>query len=300
MATKRIAIFGSTGQLGTDLVEVLLGSQSFEVFPLSHQDADCADAEAVRKVLLATCPQIVINCAAFVRVDDCEDRVEEAFRVNAIGAFNIAKSCAELDALCVYVSTDYVFDGSKATPYVESDSTLPINVYGTSKLAGELFVRQTAPRWLIVRVASLFGKTGARGKGGNFIETILSKARQGETLKVVDDIRISPSYTRDAAVIIGQLLAKNATGIVHAANTGSCTWYELARSVLATCDISAQISPTTSDCYPTRARRPKNSALESERLAGISGFFVPTWQDGLMSYLVEKGHVASPKSATVH
>ena len=230
--SDKVLIFGSTGQLGTDLVSVLQNSGKFEVIPLTHEDADCTDAAAARKAVLHSRPQFVINSAAYVRVDDCEDHASEAFAVNAIGALNIARACAEVDACCVYISTDYVFDGEKETPYVESDPTNPINVYGTSKLAGELLVRQTAPRWLIVRVASLFGKTGARGKGGNFIETILAKARKGEPLRVVDDIRISPTYTRDAAVTIQQLLHEGATGVMHAANEGSCTWWEFAREAL--------------------------------------------------------------------
>ena len=290
MTAQRIAIFGSTGQLGSDLVDVLRGSGSFDVVPFTHDDADCTDAAAVRRVLSGARPQFVINCAAFVRVDDCEDHAEEAFRVNAIGALNIAKACAELEALCVYVSTDYVFDGTKATPYVESDPTCPINVYGASKLAGEHLVRQAAPRWLIVRVASLFGKTGARGKGGNFIETILAKAKQGEALKVVDDIRISPTYTRDAAEIVRRLLEHGAAGVVHAANSGSCTWHEFAKAALELRGLPAVIAPVASTAYPTRARRPKNSAIHSERLS----VGTPAWRDALCRYLIETGRIQAP------
>lgn len=293
MNRKTVAIFGSTGQLGSDLVHVLRESGSFDVIPLKHEDADCTDAEAVRKILIAVQPQIVINSAAYVRVDDCEDRAQEAFQVNAIGAFNIARACAEIDALCVYVSTDYVFDGTKATPYVESDPTCPINVYGASKLAGEHLVRQAAPRWLIVRVASLFGTTGARGKGGNFIETILNKAKKGESLKVVDDIRISPTYTRDAAEVMQRLLRNDTTGVVHAANRGSCTWYEFARRGLELSGLDFCIEPVPSATFLTRARRPKNSALQSacELLMEIP---VPVWQEGLRNYLEEKKHTRQP------
>ena len=287
MNRKTVAIFGSTGQLGTDLVEVLRGSQSFEVYPLAHEDADCAESEAVRKVLVATRPQIVINSAAFVRVDECEDRPEEAFLVNAVGAFNIAKSCAEIGALCVYVITDYVFDGSNPTPYVESDPTCPINVYGASKLAGEHLVRQAAPRWLIVRVASLFGTTGARGKGGNFIETILTKAKKGESLKVVDDIRVSPTYTRHAAERVRWLLENGVGGIAHAANGGSCTWYELAKTVLELCAVKVPIEPVSSSAFPTRARRPKNSALTHDRNGAEN---LCSWRNALKEYLIERDH----------
>jgi dTDP-4-dehydrorhamnose reductase len=288
---RKVAIFGSTGQLGSDLVEALREEKNFDVMALRHEDADCADLDSLRKVLAPARPPVVVNCAAYVRVDDCEDHAEEAFRVNAVGALNIARACAEFGALCVFVSTDYVFDGGKETPYVESDPANPVNVYGASKLAGEMLVRQAAPRWLIVRVASLFGKTGARGKGGNFIETILAKAKNGEPLKVVDDIRISPTYARDAAEVLRRLVARNATGIVHAANRGSCTWYEFARTALELAGLRAAIEPVASTAFPARARRPRNSALASERAEALQQS-VPAWQDGLERYLIEKRHIA--------
>ena len=289
MNRKRVAVFGSTGQLGTDLVDVMRESRHFDVSPLRHEDADCTDADAVRKTLFKTRPQVVIDSAAYVRVDDCEDRADEAFRVNAIGALNIARTCAELDALCVYISTDYVFDGTKAVPYVESDPPNPINVYGTSKLAGEHLVRQAAPRWLIVRMASLFGKSGARGKGGNFVETILAKAKAGERLKIVNDVRVSPTYTRDAAAALVNLFEERTCGVVHLTNDGACPWYEFAKHILDVARIRAAIEPVSSEDRPTRARRPKNSALQSER-----SLVLRSWQDALKDYLIEKSHVRSP------
>jgi len=288
MNLNRVAIFGSTGQLGSDVVEVLREESRYEVIALRHEDADCAEPEAVRKALQASRPQVVINAAAYVRVDDAEDHAKEAFRVNAVGTLNVARACAEIGALCVYVSTDYVFDGAKESPYIESDVPNPINVYGASKLAGEVLVRQAAPRWLIVRVASLFGKTGARGKGGNFIETILTKARRGESLKVVDNIYISPSYTRDAARGLASLVYKGVDGTVHLANNGICTWYEFARAATDLAGIRATVTPVASQEYPTRGRRPKNSALATERLVPLR-----PWQEALKAYLVEKGHVTA-------
>jgi dTDP-4-dehydrorhamnose reductase len=290
----RVAIFGSTGQLGTDLVDVLPRSGRFVVVPLMHVDADCTDVDAVRNVLHAARPQIVINTAAYVRVDDCEDHAREAFEVNAVGALNIARVCAELDALCVYISTDYVFDGTKLAPYVESDPTCPINVYGASKLAGEFLVRQTAPRWLIVRAASLFGRTGARGKGGNFIETVLAKAKRGEPLAVVNDVLMTPTYTRDAATGLVDLLRTGADGVVHLTNDGVCSWYEFAKHAVELCGLRASIVAVSSAEYPTRARRPSNSALRSER----SLVELRSWQEALKAYLIEKGHLAASLPAS--
>lgn len=288
----RVAILGSTGQLGTDLVEVLQQDNRFDVIPLSHQEADCTNAAAVYDIIARLRPDHVINCAAFVRVDDCEDQPKLAFEVNAVGAFNVARACAAIDTCCIYISTDYVFDGSKKLPYVESDTPNPINVYGASKLSGEYLVRQAAPRWLIVRVASLFGKTGARGKGGNFVETILAKAKKGESLRVVNDIKISPTYTRDAADVLRQLLVNEVTGVVHAANSGSCTWYEFGNAALQLCGVNASIEPVAAMDFPMRAKRAKNSSLKSEKvlIGSISG--MSSWQQALRAYLVEKGHIA--------
>jgi dTDP-4-dehydrorhamnose reductase len=249
--------------------------------------ADCRDADDVRSIVSRHRPQFVINSAAYIRVDDCEDHPLDAFAVNAIGAYNIARACAEYESHCVYISTDYVFDGSKTTPYVEWDMTCPINVYGASKLAGEHLVRQISKRWLIVRTASLFGKSGARSKSGNFVETVLDKAKSNKLLTVVDDIRISPTYTRDAAKAIVKLLSKGQEGLVHVVNSGECTWYEFAREVLNCCQIEATIRAVDSSCYPLRAKRPRNSSLESTVLSDSP----PPWQQALAQYLREKGHL---------
>jgi len=289
----RVAVIGSTGQLGHDLVEILRAANRFEVVALDHSQIECADAASVRRVLLPLRARAVINCAAFVRVDDCESLAREAFAVNALGALNVARAAAESGAKCVYLSTDYVFDGAKDSPYVESDATAPINVYGASKLAGEHLVRQAAPDWLIVRVASLFGKTGARGKGGNFIETILANARKGEPLKVVDDILISPTYTRDASRAIAQLISAGVTGIMHAANSGACTWYEFAKTALDLCQLAAPIAAVSSSQFPTPTRRPRNSALASLRLSQEFNITMPPWRDALRAYLIEKGYLPS-------
>jgi dTDP-4-dehydrorhamnose reductase len=289
----RVAIIGSSGQLGHDLVEALRAEDRFEVVALDHNQIECTEMNSVRAVLLPLKPRAVIDCAAFVRVDDCESQAREAFAVNALGALHVARASGESGAKCIYISTDYVFDGGKDSAYFESDVTVPINVYGASKLAGEHLVRQSAPDWLIVRVASLFGKTGARGKGGNFIETILAKARRREPLKVVDDIVISPTSTRDASRVVGQLIAADARGIVHAANSGCCTWYELAKTALELCHLTVPIEAVSSAQFPTPARRAKNSALASARLPSEFRITMPHWRDALCAYLIEKGHLPS-------
>jgi dTDP-4-dehydrorhamnose reductase len=284
---RRIAVLGSTGQLGSELVDALRLDDQFETVPLVHSDCDCTKVPQVINAIRNLHPDVVINCAAYVRVDDCEDHAHEAFEVNAVGALNVARACAQYSALCVYISTDYVFNGAKDGPYVESDVTCPINVYGVSKLAGEYLVKLTASRWLIVRMASLFGKTGARGKGGNFVETVIDKAKAGESLHVVNDIMMSPTYALDASNALVLLLRENATGVFHLTNSGACTWYEFAQAILDFTGIGAVVVPISSDEFPTPARRPANSALRSI----FSACGLRPWQDGLLAYLKEKGHI---------
>jgi dTDP-4-dehydrorhamnose reductase len=284
MSYRRIVVLGSAGQLGMDLVEVLRLDDKRETLPLKHSDCDCTNANQVVGVIRDLHPDVVINCAAYVRVDDCEDHSSEAFEINAIGALNVSRACAATDSLCVYISTDYVFDGAKSAPYVESDPTCPINVYGVSKLAGEYLVRQTAPRSLVVRTSSLFGKTGSRGKGGNFVETIISKANSGNPLRVINDVIMSPTYTRDAATALVGLIEQGENGVVHLANDGACTWYEFAKFILHGLGSDALIHPVSRVEYPTRARRPINAALRSIR----PFMAMRSWQDALGAYFLEK------------
>jgi dTDP-4-dehydrorhamnose reductase len=292
----RVAVIGSTGQLGTDLVEVLEKSGHYLVFPLSHAEIECTDTASVTRILASIRPQVVVNCAAFVRVDEAENRREETFRVNALGALYVARTCAELNAVCVYISTDYVFGGAKGEPYTEEDKPSPINVYGVSKLAGENRVAQTCPRFLIVRMASLFGKAGARGKGGNFVETVIAKAVAGERLKVVNDVRMSPTYAYDAAWALEKLLQRQATGVFHLANSGACSWYEFARGILDLSGLKADLRAVSSTKYPTKARRPKDSSLRSTRLYSQLKKNLRPWEEALKAYLVEKGHIPAPSS----
>ncbi len=285
----KVAVVGCTGQLGTDLVKVLTAGGEHSVVPISHEEVDCTDSEATRRALGDAAPDAVVNCAAFVRVDDCEDHPEEALAINVLGSLNVARACAESGTLCVYVSTDYVFDGGKGSAYTERDTPLPINVYGTSKLAGEYMVRQAAKDWLIVRTSSLFGITGARGKGGNFIETILSRARAGQPLNVIDDIRMSPTYTVDAAQALARLISDGTTGVVHVANKGTCSWYELAKAAVERVGIPVDVAPVPASTYPSKAQRPRDSSLASDRLS--AGDTPRLWREALEAYLREKGHI---------
>jgi dTDP-4-dehydrorhamnose reductase len=287
----RVAVIGSQGQLGSDLVQVLAEAGRYEITQPAHADLDITQRSAVMEVIGRGCFDVVVNGAAFTPVDDCEDLPGEALRVNAQGAFEVARACAAANALCVYVSTDYVFSGDKGSSYGEEDVPGPINVYGASKLAGEFLVRQAAAKWLILRISSVFGKNGSRGKGGNFVETILAKARSGASLQVVNDIWMSPTYTMDAARMIEELIRRGAAGLFHASNTGRCTWFELASEAIRRIGLSVRLDPVSAAGYPRQARRPKDSSLANVRLEKLLGHAPRPWQKALEAYLVEKGYM---------
>jgi dTDP-4-dehydrorhamnose reductase len=287
----RVAVIGSQGQLGTDLVELFSSCDRYQVTPLAHPQIEVTDRDSLASAIIKERFAVVVNCAAFTRVEECEDSPGEALLVNGQGAFEVARACAASGALCVHVSTDYVFSGDKGLPYSEDDPVGPINVYGTSKLAGELLVRQAADRWLIVRISSVFGKAGSRAKGGNFVETILSKARASGQVKIVNDIWMSPTYTRDAAHCIEELIRLGAAGLFHAPNGGRCTWFEFGTAVLKMAGINASAEPVSSASYPTKARRPRDSSLSNNRLEKLLRQQIRPWEDALKAYLTEMGYV---------
>lgn len=281
----RVAVVGAAGQLGSALCAAL-GHAGLEHEPLGHDRLEVADPDGVGRTLREVRPDVVVNTAAFHKVDACEDDPHHAFQVNALGALHVARACREVGARCVYVSTDYVFDGTKPEPYNEDDRPNPVNVYGASKLAGEHLVLQTCPDALVVRVASLFGGRGARGKGTNFVLTVLDRARQGQPLRVVDDVRMSPTSTADAARAVVELLRRGVTGVFHVVNEGSCTWYEFACEAVRLAGLDVPVEPVPQAAYATKARRPANSALSTAKLAR-AGVSLRPWQEALSEYVAE-------------
>lgn len=283
----RVAVIGATGQLGTDLIEQLDRHNETEPVALEHSDVEVTDLDGVRQALHASEADAVINCAAYHRVDDCEDAPLEAFSINAFGAHNVSRACADVGAASVFISSDYVFAGDKGSPYTESDPIGPRNVYGASKVAGELLSSQPVDRSIVARVASLFGKAGPSGKGNNFVETMLAKAKSGDPLTVVDDQFMSPTYTFDAAGAIVEALLAERWGVHHMTNAGGCSWFQFAQKIFELTKIDASLSPTKADQYKTKARRPSDSRLTSTR----TGDSMPPWEDALERYLTEMKHI---------
>jgi dTDP-4-dehydrorhamnose reductase len=196
----------------------------------------------------------------------------------------------EIDSTVVFISTDYVFDGSKNDSYTEEDTPCPLNTYGISKLAAEFFIRQN-PKFYIIRIASVFGVAGASGKGGNFVETMIKKAKNNETMSVVDNIWMSPTYTKDAALIIKGILEYNLPfGIYHATNKGYCSWYEFAKEIFRILDLNPILKPIKADPNYGLAKRPRFSALRSTKLSDYE-LESRKWKEALYAYLIEKGHI---------
>ncbi len=283
----RVVIIGAQGQLGSDLVKAL---SEWDLIPLTHADLDICDFVYTRRVLGDTRPDIVINTAAFHRVDECEDEPSKAFWVNTYAVRKLAQSCAELDAVLVHMSTDYVFGGEKRAPYTEDDAPNPLNVYGVSKLAGEYFVRNICPKHFVIRTSGLYGVAGSSGKGGNFVETMIRMAKEGKPIRVVNDQVLTPTYTKDLAQKMRELLQTEAYGLYHISNGGQCSWYEFASKIFELLGLEPDFGPTTSVEFGAKARRPAYSVLAHEQLKRLGMDDLRPWPEALDAYLIEKGH----------
>jgi dTDP-4-dehydrorhamnose reductase len=275
----KVVVTGGTGMLGTDVARAA-AFVNHEVVAIGHDELDIADAEAVRARIARELPDAVVNCAAYTNVDGAEDDLRTAMDVNGHGARNVAEAAAIVEAPVVYVSTDYVFDGTKDGPYVESDPVHPLSVYGQSKLAGESETARSGERHFIVRTSWLFGTAGR-----NFVETMLGLAADHGEVVVVRDQVGCPTYTGHLADAIVRLLDTRAYGIHHISGDGSCSWYDFAREIFSQAGTDCRVMSCTTDETGRRAPRPRNSVLESEREDTL---LLPEWQEGLRSYLAER------------
>jgi dTDP-4-dehydrorhamnose reductase len=254
------------------------------VVALTRDILDIRDSHSIRKWMTAVRPDWVVNTAAYHRTDECEDHPEEAFLVNATAVWRLASACAEAGARMVHFSTDYVFDGRKSAPYTEVDPPRPLSVYGASKLAGETLARIALPDGLVIRTSGMFGVTGSREKGGNFIDRIVARARGGETLKIVADVRFSPTYAEDLAVSVFRLMQTDARGTFHIVNQGETTWVNFGRAALAALGITARVEETTLAEVSARAKRPAYSVLAMKKLAEKGMGLPRPWEAAVKDY----------------
>ena len=278
----RICILGSNGQLGRDLIEAL---NNHDVVPFTRKDFDVTEHTRARTILSGVRPEMIVNLTAYHRVDDCEANPEHAYDVNVLSVLNLVRIANDLEAKIIQFSTDYVFDGKASTPYVETSEPFPLSVYGNSRLAGEYLVRALARRFMLIRTCGLYGHAGSQGKGGNFVETMLKKARNQESIQVVSDQTVTPTSTKDLSRQLALLLPTSHEGLFHVTNEGACSWYEFTVAILEIAGIQANLTATTSAVYRAPALRPRYSVLENRRLKDLGLNRMLPWRDALAEYL---------------
>ncbi len=290
----KIAVIGADGQLGSDLVRVL---KDHQVYPLYYPEMDITKPKKTKEALSKLDVEIVINTAAYHRVDECEQNPQESFHVNAKAVRDLALICLNLDLTLVHFSTDYVFDGKKRAPYMEEDKPHPLNVYGVSKLAGEYFVLNILDNYFLIRTCGLYGEAGCWGKGSNFVDTVISLANQGKHLRIVNDQRLTPTSTAELAQRIKELIQTKHYGLYHLTNEGECTWFEFAKAIFDLIGKKPQLTPVDSETYGARAKRPPYSVLENEKAKeiGLSNFSL--WKEALKDYLIKKGYMKEGESS---
>jgi dTDP-4-dehydrorhamnose reductase len=270
-----ILVVGANGMLGRDLMS-LLGDRARGV---DIEEIDITDLQSTERVLRTLHPSVVVNCAAYTDVDGCESNIETAMQVNGEGVAHLALSARTIGARLVQISTDYVFDGGKGSPYLEDDAPHPLSVYGESKLAGEMNAAFN-PEHLIVRTQWLYGLAGK-----NFVETMLRLGSEKDEVSVVDDQIGSPTWTVDLAQAIVALIDKGCHGVYHAANSGYCSWNDFARAIFGEAGLKVTVKGMTTDQLNRPATRPLYSTLDCGKLEQDCGHRLQTWREALRSYL---------------
>lgn len=285
----RIAVIGANGQLGCDVCRAFAES-GHEVIELNHGAADVANHELIRTCLERVKPDVMVNTAAMHKVELCEDEPAKAFLVNGIGARNVALLAEKLGAILFHISTDYVFDGVKREPYVETDCPMPLNVYGNTKLAGEHFVQTIARKHFVVRVSGLYGTNPCRAKGGaNFVNLMLRLAKERDEVRVVDDEVLTPTFTEDIAAQMLAMVGVDAYGLYHATAQGSCSWYGFAQMIFELSGARVKLSVANPAEFPSKVARPKYSVLENARLRSLGLDIMSPWEDELRRYMSKVG-----------
>jgi dTDP-4-dehydrorhamnose reductase len=286
----KLFIIGCNGQLGKDMM-LTAAEYNLDAGGMDFPDIDITNPHSIANAFSRHKPDVVINCAAHTAVDACETERTKAFAINGEGVRNIAEAAQRTDLKLVHISTDYVFDGTKTGPYVETDAPNPRSVYGMSKLAGEQELIKAYDRYFILRIAWLYGTRGA-----NFLKTIRSLARKRaaakEPLKVVNDQIGTPTYTRHVCNQILSLINTDLFGLYHATNEGMCSWYDFAKAIVSACEIPVVLLPCTTKEFPRPAPRPANSVLENEHLKKLGLNIMPNWEKGLEEYLEEEKTLA--------
>ena len=299
---KKILVTGVNGQLGYDVVREL-DKRGYEAIGVDREVMNLTNSEEIRKVMNDISPDGVIHCAAYTAVDAAEDNIELCERVNALAVKDIAECAKVLDIPMIYISTDYVFNGMKGInqnnvdevaytiednnickecylEYTEDDKVNPINVYGRTKCEGEMYVRDILDKHYIVRISWVFGENG-----NNFIDTMLRLSKDRDEINVIDDQVGSPTYTKDLAPLLVDMLESDKYGTYHATNDGYCSWYDFAKGIFNVAGVDIKVNPITTDMYPTKAKRPFNSKMSKEKLKNNNFRTLRSWKSAVKDYI---------------
>jgi dTDP-4-dehydrorhamnose reductase len=281
---KKIVVIGANGQLGTEIVDHF-SKQGFEVAGLTHDDIEIADIDNVKNVISALKADVVINTAAYHNVPLCEENPDISFKVNGIGALNLAKVSADLGFKLVHYSTDYVFDGEKGEPYIETDAPHPLNIYAVTKLDGETMIRNYCDNYFILRVSGIYGTTPCRAKGGNFINTMQKAARERDRVKVVRDEILTPTSVEEIAKNTLSLVNTEAYDLYHMTCSGQCSWFEFAKVIFRELKLETPLESCLVSDFPMTVKRPTYSVLENANLKKIGLDLMADWEEALVTYL---------------
>jgi dTDP-4-dehydrorhamnose reductase len=287
VSDSRVLITGGRGQLGSDLSATLAGRG--ELRSAGHAELDVADDQAVAAALADLSPTHVFNCAAFHNVDLCESEEDRSFEVNARAVKRLAQSCAEQGAKLIHFSTNYVFDGTSATPYAEDDRPAPRSIYAISKLAGEHAALAYAPGALVVRTAGLYGMHGSESKGGNFVTRMLARGREQGRLRMVADQRLTPTFTHDLAAAVVEAVDAQAEGLLHLTNSGECSWHEFTCAIMAEAGLDVPVEAVETETGPGHVQRPRNGVLQSVRAEALGLAPLRLWHEALADYMSKNG-----------
>src|SRR5690348_12044167 len=279
-----VSVIGADGQLGIDVVKAFTENGD-KVTRIFHADMELADRASVSERLNDLRADLIVNTAAMHHVEKCEQDPEKALAVNGSGVLNLALAAKRIGATLMHVSTDYVFDGSKTSPYKESDAPRPLNVYGNTKLAGEYFVRATTDKHFVLRTSAIYGKNPCRAKGGlNFVELMLKLARERGEVKVVDDEIVSPTPTPEIARQMVVLSRSEQYGLYHTTAEGSCSWHAFAAEIFRIANTNVTLKVAAQGEFPIKVPRPKYSVLENCELKKHGLNIFRPWQEGLREY----------------
>ena len=279
---NNILVTGSTGQLGSDVVKELL-KRGYSTLSPNRSEFNLCSEDSIRNYILNSNCEAIVHCAAYTQVDKAEDEKDLCIKITATATKHIVKCAKILDIPMIYISTDYVFDGTKDGEYTENDETNPINIYGESKLAGEKYVQEILDKYYIVRTSWVFNINGK-----NFIETMLRLSKANNQLSIVNDQIGSPTYTKDLSRLLVDMLETSKYGLYHATNEGYCSWYEFANTIFKLANINIDIKAINSNEYASRAKRPLNSKLSKDKLIEYGFKPLPHWEDALKDYLIRR------------